>query len=188
MSIRAENLAAYANRFSGYTELRLQRNVNSRIALLNGDVVATTLAGLTSGQLRTPLNRTEWNEDRRTPVWTATNASGLSQPESCMGWTSRASNMSAVGGDSDSVGSDWTAAVDGQLSCASQAALYCFQDNASQCPEGCTAPLQCISGECGLYAFVTSQTRRGNLGGLAGADNICSSAAKSAAVPSRISR
>lgn len=42
MSIRAENLAAYANRFSEYTELRLQRNVNSRIALLNGDVVANT--------------------------------------------------------------------------------------------------------------------------------------------------
>ncbi len=42
MSIRAENLAAYANRFSEYTELRLQRNVNSRIALLNGDVVTNS--------------------------------------------------------------------------------------------------------------------------------------------------
>jgi len=42
MTIHEENLAAYANRFSDYTELRLQRNVNSRIALLNGDVVTNT--------------------------------------------------------------------------------------------------------------------------------------------------
>ncbi len=42
MSLRAEKLAAYANRFSGYTELRLQRNVNSRVALLNGDVVTNS--------------------------------------------------------------------------------------------------------------------------------------------------
>jgi TldD protein len=42
MSIQNVNLAAYANRFSEYTELRLQRNVNRRIMLLNGDVVTNT--------------------------------------------------------------------------------------------------------------------------------------------------
>jgi TldD protein len=42
MGIQHINLAAYANRFSEYTELRLQRNVNRRIMLLNGDVVTNT--------------------------------------------------------------------------------------------------------------------------------------------------
>ena len=36
--IKDTNLAAYANRFGAYTELRLQQNTNTRIGLLNGDV------------------------------------------------------------------------------------------------------------------------------------------------------
>ncbi|NJN51239.1 MAG: TldD/PmbA family protein [Gammaproteobacteria bacterium] len=40
MSLRDHNLSAYSNRFDAYTELRLQRNANLRISLLNGDVVA----------------------------------------------------------------------------------------------------------------------------------------------------
>ncbi len=36
------NLAAYANRFTDYTELRLQRNQNTRISLLNGDLVGNS--------------------------------------------------------------------------------------------------------------------------------------------------
>lgn len=39
MGIKEVNLAAYANRFSAYTELRAQQNTNQRITLLNGDVV-----------------------------------------------------------------------------------------------------------------------------------------------------
>ncbi len=46
--IRDTNLEAYANRFSEYTELRLQQNTNTRIALLNGDVVSNT-RGVDSG-------------------------------------------------------------------------------------------------------------------------------------------
>ncbi|MCX7064454.1 MAG: TldD/PmbA family protein, partial [Proteobacteria bacterium] len=42
MSIRETNLAVYGNRFSAYTELRLQRNRSTQISLLNGDVVANT--------------------------------------------------------------------------------------------------------------------------------------------------
>jgi TldD protein len=37
--VKQANLAAYANRFSEYTELRAQRNATLRIALLNGSVV-----------------------------------------------------------------------------------------------------------------------------------------------------
>lgn len=40
--IKETNLAAYANRFSEYTELRLQQNTNTRIGLVNGDVVSNT--------------------------------------------------------------------------------------------------------------------------------------------------
>jgi TldD protein len=40
MELREVNLSAFGNRFSGYTELRLQRNRNLRVSLLNGDVVA----------------------------------------------------------------------------------------------------------------------------------------------------
>ena len=40
MSLREVNIGSYGNRFKGYTELRLQRNSNLRISLLNGDVVA----------------------------------------------------------------------------------------------------------------------------------------------------
>ena len=40
MSLREMNISSYGNRFNGYTELRLQRNSNLRISLLNGDVVA----------------------------------------------------------------------------------------------------------------------------------------------------
>lgn len=39
MGIKEVNLAVYSNRFSEYTELRLQQNTNQRITLLNGDVV-----------------------------------------------------------------------------------------------------------------------------------------------------
>jgi len=42
VSIRETNLAAYANRFGEYTELRAQRNTNQRIVLLNGSVVTNT--------------------------------------------------------------------------------------------------------------------------------------------------
>ncbi len=40
MSLRDQNLAAYHNRFDSYTELRLQKNSNLRISVLNGDVVS----------------------------------------------------------------------------------------------------------------------------------------------------
>jgi len=46
--IKDTNLSAYANRFSEYTELRLQQNTNTRIGLLNGDVVSNT-RGVDSG-------------------------------------------------------------------------------------------------------------------------------------------
>lgn len=42
MSLRKTNLEAYANRFSEYTELRLQQNTNLRITLMNGDVVGNS--------------------------------------------------------------------------------------------------------------------------------------------------
>jgi TldD protein len=42
MSIRETSLAVYGNRFDAYTELRLQRNSSTQIALLNGDVIANT--------------------------------------------------------------------------------------------------------------------------------------------------
>jgi len=40
MSLRDINISSYGNRFSGYTELRVQKNSNLRISLLNGDVVS----------------------------------------------------------------------------------------------------------------------------------------------------
>jgi TldD protein len=40
--IKDTNLEAFANRFSEYTEVRLQQNTNTRIGLLNGDVVGNT--------------------------------------------------------------------------------------------------------------------------------------------------
>jgi TldD protein len=42
MSIHAANLSAFGNRFSGYTELRLQQNTNTSIVLLNGDITTNT--------------------------------------------------------------------------------------------------------------------------------------------------
>jgi len=42
MSLREVNLAAFGNRMSGYMELRLQRNRNLRVSLMNGDVVANS--------------------------------------------------------------------------------------------------------------------------------------------------
>jgi TldD protein len=41
-ALRDLHLAGYGNRFTGYTELRLQQNRNLRISLLNGDLVANT--------------------------------------------------------------------------------------------------------------------------------------------------
>lgn len=40
--LKSINLAAYANRFTDYTELRLQRNLNTRISLLNGDLAGNS--------------------------------------------------------------------------------------------------------------------------------------------------
>jgi TldD protein len=42
MSIRQANLAVYGNRFDAYTELRVQQNTSTHIALLNGDVIGNT--------------------------------------------------------------------------------------------------------------------------------------------------
>ena len=42
MNLAEANLSGYANRFNGYTELRLQRNSNLSVVLLNGDVTSNT--------------------------------------------------------------------------------------------------------------------------------------------------
>ncbi len=42
MTIRNAQLEAFANRFSEYTELRVQQNTNLRITLMNGDVVGNS--------------------------------------------------------------------------------------------------------------------------------------------------
>lgn len=44
MNLAEANLSTYANRFSGYTELRMQRNTNLSVVLLNGDVTSNTRA------------------------------------------------------------------------------------------------------------------------------------------------
>ena len=44
MNLAEANLGAYANRFSGYTELRVQCNTNLNVVLLNGDVTSNTHA------------------------------------------------------------------------------------------------------------------------------------------------
>ena len=38
-----QNLRDYASQFSEYTELRVQENRNTRIALLNGDITGNTI-------------------------------------------------------------------------------------------------------------------------------------------------
>ena len=153
---------------------------NGPFRMVDGTIFSSSLDVLTSrGVPEVPLHVTEWNEDRRgVGVWTATTSAGLAYPESCGAWSSATGE--AVAGNSSSATSAWTAA--GEVSCDRPLALYCFQDDGT-CPGGCQAPLQCISGACGLYAFVTRQTFNGNLTGIDGADSICTSAAKDAGLP-----
>lgn len=113
--------------------------------LINGTKIASSWAGLTSGTLLAPINVNEkggppptvpstCGVNNASIVWTSTNpngAVGTTLGATCAEWTTSGSSNGAVVGFADRVDGSWTAGCAaqgaGSLFCATDAALYCFE-------------------------------------------------------------
>jgi hypothetical protein len=142
----------------------------------NEAIASSKNALVTNGPSRA-LSRTQWGEAIRTNVWTGTTPTGTVASNTCSTWS--ATTARGNFGDSSATGSTWTFDGGEGAACTNRAALYCFQGSATSCAGGCNAPLSCISGECGLHAFVTRATSIGNFQGeVRNADAVCMESAK----------
>lgn len=165
---------------------------------VDGVVVSPSRALLIrSGMLSNPINRTEQNDTRNTPVWTGTNDIGAFTGNVCNNWTIGTSTPIGTVGSSALATAGWT--QNAAPTCDTQAALYCIQDDCDgtayvdfatdsnhcgACGNVCPAELTCIEGECAAYVFVTSTGTTGTIAnGLAGADAICNARAARLGVP-----
>jgi hypothetical protein len=96
--------------------------------LVNGDVLATSKADLTDGDLQRPPRRTEKNveinavNDR---VWTGTKPDGTSAQYDCALWTSGAGQSAGHVGEANNSGGNWSLA--GPETCNNVNRLYCFE-------------------------------------------------------------
>lgn len=107
--------------------------------LMNGQVVASGWAGLTSGTLQHAIDRTETNGvapigtvtcggGAIVPVWTGTTSSGAAAASgSCGNWRSTGTGVSGVFGSADTTNSAWTGMCQLLTVCPSTAALYCVE-------------------------------------------------------------
>jgi uncharacterized surface protein with fasciclin (FAS1) repeats len=97
--------------------------------LLDGTVVATSLALLTDGSLDHPINIDQYGSLLDgVPVWTGTSVAGSLEGETCSNdtgsWRSSSDEKGGQVGDSSGSDAGWTNA--GTSSCAETSHLYCF--------------------------------------------------------------
>jgi len=102
------------------------RILDGQYQLLDGTVVANSLADLTDGTLSAAI---DMDEDMASAaggnVWTGTLATGLAATDHCSGWTDGAATSRAIIGDTDSTTGGWTELLSDNP-CDFQRRLYCF--------------------------------------------------------------
>ena len=98
--------------------------------LVNGTQVAEDFADLVSCLsgicLDHAINLDQYGTGINHDVWTGTNFTGQSSPETCSNWNQAAGASSGGGGNSSEVDALWTQQFNQQ--CTSYNGLYCFQD------------------------------------------------------------
>jgi len=147
------------------------RILDGEYQLLDGTVVATSLADLTDGSLSAAINLDESMASAASGnAWTGTLATGLASTDTCSDWTDGTDASSTVIGDTDNTNGGWTELASTNP-CDFQRRLYCFADvGMPVAPD----PVQ---------VFVTSGEFTGNFPGgvgLVGADASCTDAATAA--------
>jgi len=103
------------------------RIIDAEYQLLDGTVIATSLADLTDGTLNAPINLDEdGNDASGSDVWTGTLQDGtFGGDDTCNDWTDATGNFGAVAGDTDPTGPEWTEQPIGIL-CNNALRLFCF--------------------------------------------------------------
>lgn len=108
-------------------------DAGSRIAegpyvLSDGTPVVTTKADLFAWGLLHPIDMDDRGEHFiGGPVFTGTNTDGTRAADTCLNWSSGASDDSAVMGNTGSLDSSWVNS--GTMSCNQLASVYCFQND-----------------------------------------------------------
>ncbi len=103
--------------------------------LLDGTVVANSLADLTDGTLNNPINIDENGSSLDSvPVWTGTSVAGSLEGDTCPtdsgSWRRQTDESQGQVGNSALSDAGWTSA--GDSSCADRGHLYCFADAETQ--------------------------------------------------------
>ncbi len=98
------------------------------------EVVATSRAQLTSGNLQNDIERTESGTQVPASVWTGTDPDGTAAASNsfCSGWTDATNGSFGQTGFTQETDADWTNA--NQIFCNLDARLYCFEQAASAAP------------------------------------------------------
>ncbi|MFO0599900.1 MAG: DUF1554 domain-containing protein [Myxococcaceae bacterium] len=107
-----------------------------------------------------------------TYAWTGTAVGGASSGSTCNDWTTASSAAVGTYGDGSASSPSWTAFS--TTGCDQVLPLICLEQSHSPLPPTPGAP---------KAVFITSLTFTGNLGGLAGADQKCATAAAAANLP-----
>ncbi len=118
------------------------RILDGEYQLLDGTVVATSLADLTDGTLNVPINMDETGTPipgGAVQVWTGTATDGTHQGAGlCTDWTSNSSDLVAGIGDLSAADANWTD-VGGGNNCDLYNRLYCFSDVEASPPPATSA-------------------------------------------------
>lgn len=96
--------------------------------LVNGTRIANTWSDVTDGNLRAPINVTEYNQPAVTNfVWTSTHPNSLWSGDCCHNWTTNSNIWRGNYGSFNQTDYRWTAA--GYVQCNLENHLYCFQQS-----------------------------------------------------------
>lgn len=152
---------------SDSTEDARDRITPGDFRLVDGTVVAGSLAELLGGTLRVPIGLSAAGDEVAARTWTATQADGTLERGggTCGDWTNASAGDDSQGGRSTETNTLWT---DEYLDpCNVEGHLYCFEVDP------------------GLHkkVFVTERLYAPDLGGLPGADQICSDLASEHEIP-----
>ena len=170
---------------------------------MDGALIAADKADLLDGSLDNPISLDETAQPVGLlggSVWTGAMSSGAPSDANCQGWTSSSFLDQGAYGSVLATGPTWSS-TKGGAACSGQQHLYCLQDecpgtpvantkeHCGACGVACPGAAECIDDTCmhpdGALVFVTSGSWVGGysgvlVGGLAGADAKCQTAALNA--------
>ncbi len=167
------HFVAWLSSGNGETQARDRiDNAPAPFRLVDGTKVADTWTDLVDGTLDNPINVDETGAPQEVAfgVWTGSDADGTGVTGSdaatrCRQWSSSAGTDSGRTGSTTAVNNTWTnGGGAGNVACDQPRRLYCVESQ-----------LKCGNGS--KCVFLYDQRVGANLGGLAGADALCQSAA-----------